>query len=264
MSTDTARRHPSNDPAVPGSGELGSVALLLDIDGTILDMAITPSTVIVSDSLRSSLRDLHARCGGALALVSGRLIGDIDTLFAPLRLPAIGGHGAEMRLSSNNAPKPGHADAIGEGIRRRVAAIASADRRLIVEDKATSIAVHYRLAPELEQTLKSEIDETIADVAGESLEILHGKAAIEIKSRHYSKGTAVLEMMNNPPFRGRRPIFVGDDVTDVSVFKILPLFDGLGYAVERPMPGANGIFGSPAEVRDWLGSLCEAGGNARQ
>jgi len=264
MSTDTARPYSFNDTATPGPGGLGSVALLLDIDGTILDMAITPGSVIVSGSLRSSLTDLHARCGGALALVSGRLIRDIDNLFAPLRLPAIGGHGAEMRLSGNSAVKPRHADAVNDGIRRQVAAIASADRRLFVEDKTTSIAVHYRLAPELEQTLRSEIDEAIGELAAGDLEILHGKAVIEIKSRHYSKGTAVLEIMKNPPFRGRKPVFVGDDVTDVSVFKILPLFDGIGYAVERAMPGANGVFGSPAEVRSWLGSLCEVGGNVLQ
>src|SRR5580693_10325300 len=101
MQIDTAQRSPFNGSARPGPHDLRSIALLLDIDGTIVDMAITPGSVSVSDSLRASLLELHKRCGGALALVSGRLIRDIDNLFAPLRLPAVGGHGAEMRLSAN-------------------------------------------------------------------------------------------------------------------------------------------------------------------
>jgi trehalose 6-phosphate phosphatase len=259
-----ALRPPSNGPALPGPGDLGSVALLLDIDGTILDMAVTPGSVVVSDSLRSSLEELHARCGGALALVSGRLIHDIDNLFAPLRLPAIGGHGAEMRLSGERAMQARHADAISDGLRKLVAATAAADPRVILEDKATSLAVHYRLAPQMEQTLKTKIAAIIERVPVQNLEVMHGKAVIEIKSSHFSKGTAVLELMKSPPFLHRRPVFVGDDTTDVSVFKILPTLGGLGYSVERLMPGANGIFGSPHEVRSWLASLCGREGNNRQ
>src|SRR5271155_1003930 len=89
MHTNMALRLPSSEPLLPGPGDLGSIALLLDIDGTILDMAVTPGSVVVSDALRSSLKELNAKCGGALALVSGRLIHDIDNLFTPLRLPAI-------------------------------------------------------------------------------------------------------------------------------------------------------------------------------
>jgi trehalose 6-phosphate phosphatase len=261
MHTNMALRPPSNEPALPGPGDLGSIALLLDIDGTILDTAITPGSVVVSDSLRSSLKELHAKCSGALALVSGRLIHDIDNLFAPLRLPAIGGHGAEMRLSGGMTTQARHADAIGDGLRKLVAATAAADPRVILEDKATSLAVHYRLAPQLEQTLKTEIAAIIERVAVQNLEVMHGKAVIEIKSSHFSKGTAVRELMKSKPFLHRRPVFVGDDTTDVSVFKILPTLGGVGYSVERFMPGANGIFGSPHEVRGWLASLCGHEGN---
>jgi trehalose 6-phosphate phosphatase len=112
MHTNTARRPASGDPSLDPE-DLESTALLLDIDGTIVDMAVTPSSVVVSDGLRSTLEALHAKCGGALALVSGRLIGDIDNLFAPLRLPAIGGHGAEMRLSRGMPTQARHADPIG-------------------------------------------------------------------------------------------------------------------------------------------------------
>jgi trehalose 6-phosphate phosphatase len=232
---------------------------LLDVDGTIVDMAITPGSVTVSDSLRKSLSELHKRCDGALALVSGRLIRDIDNLFAPLRLPAVGGHGAEMRPRADSPIFARTADAIGDGLRKLVIAAASVDPRVIVEDKTSSLAVHYRLAPHMEQPLKTKIAAIIARLGLRDLEILHGKAVIEIKSIRFSKGVAVRELMKIPPFQNRKPVFLGDDTTDETVFEILPPLGGLGYSVERNMRGADGMFGSPHDVRDWLSSLC---GNA--
>jgi trehalose 6-phosphate phosphatase len=263
MHTHIALRPPFSEAELPRTGDLGSIALLLDIDGTILDMAVTPGSVVVSDSLRSSLRELHARCGGALALVSGRLIHDIDRLFAPLRLPAVGGHGAEIRLSIESGTRARHADAIGEGLRKLVAAAAD-HPGIVFEDKGSSLAVHYRLAPQLEQTIKAKIATIISRLAVHDLEVMHGKAVIEIKSTRFSKGAAVKEMMKSPPFQRRRPVFIGDDTTDESVFEVLPTLSGVGYSVERFIRGANGIFGSPHEVRGWLARLCGQQGNERQ
>jgi len=238
-----------NRPVLPGPDDLASIALLLDIDGTLLDIALTPDSVVVSDALRSSLAQLHAKCGGALALVSGRLIHDIDALFAPLRLPTISGHGAETRLPGRMLTQARHAGAIGEELRKLVAAAAAVDERVVVEDKTTSLAVHYRLAPELEQMLKTRVKAIVDRAALQNIEVLHGKAVIEIKLGHFNKGTAVHELMKCPPFSGRKPIFIGDDTTDASVFKILPALGGIGFAVERFVPGADGMFGSPHEVR---------------
>jgi trehalose 6-phosphate phosphatase len=261
MQTDTAQRSPFNGSVLPGPHDLRSIALLLDVDGTIVDMAITPGSVTVSDSLRNSLRELHKRCDGALALVSGRLIRDIDNLFAPLQLPAVGGHGAEIRPTADSPIFARTADAIGDGLRKLVIAAASADPRVIVEDKISSLAVHYRLAPHMEQPLKTKIAAIVARLGLRELEILHGKAVIEIKSTRFSKGVAVRELMKMPPFQSRKPVFLGDDTTDETVFEILPPLGGLGYSVERNMRGANGMFGSPHDVRDWLSSLCgNAGG----
>jgi trehalose 6-phosphate phosphatase len=264
MHSNVAARSADGERPLPTSGDLGSVALLLDVDGTILDTAITPGSVVVPPALRASLQELHAMTGGALALVSGRLIRDLDGLFAPLRLPAIGGHGAEMRLSGNLATQTRHVDAIGEGLRELVVAAAAADPRIIVEDKGSSLAVHYRLAPQLEQTLKTKIAAIVARLALQDLEVMPGKAVIEIKSVRFSKGAAVREMMKCPPFAQRRPVFVGDDTTDESVFKLLPVLDGLGYSVERYIAGAHGTFNSPQEVRGWLARLCGRDGNAPQ
>jgi len=126
----------------PMPDDLGSMALLLDVDGTILDTAITPGSVVVPRSFRSSLRELHAMSDGALALVSGRLIRDLDAVFAPLRLPAIGGHGAELRLSGDDATQTRHGVVIDGALRNLVAAAAASDPRIILEDKGSSLALH--------------------------------------------------------------------------------------------------------------------------
>ncbi len=264
MHTNAVIRPSFDEPPLPKPEQLGTTALLLDVDGTILDTAITPGSVVVPDQLRASLKDLHAKCGGALALVSGRLIRNIDALFAPLRLPAIGGHGAEMRLAGDRATRARHVDAIGGALRRLVMAATAADPRVILEDKGSSLAVHYRLAPQMERTLKTKIAAILAQAAVQDIEVLHGKAVIEIKSADFSKGEAVSELMKSPPFLHRKPVFVGDDTTDESVFRVLPMLGGLGYSVERPIPGVDGTFSSPHQVRCWLAGLCGGGGNDRK
>jgi len=264
MHTDAVTRPSSSQPHPPRPDDLKSIALLLDVDGTILDTAITPGSVVVPRSLRSSLKELHAKSGGALALVSGRLIRNLDALFAPLRLPAIGGHGAEMRRSGNDLPQTLHPAAIGATLRKLVAAVAASDPRIILEDKGSSLALHYRLAPQLEEPLETEIAAIVARAAVQDLEVMHGKAVIEIKPTSFSKGDAVRELMKDPPFAHRKPVFVGDDTTDESVFKMLPMLGGVGYSVERFIPGADGTFDSPYDVRCWLARLCGRGGNDRQ
>jgi len=114
------------------------------------------------------------------------------------------------------------------------------------------------------QTLKTTISAIIARLAAQELEIMYGKAVIEIKPTIFSKGEAVSEMMKSPHFAHRKPVFVGDDTTDESVFKVLPMLSGIGYSVERFIPGANGTFDSPHDVRCWLARLCGREGNHRQ
>jgi trehalose 6-phosphate phosphatase len=244
-----------SDRSITASIDLSSTALLLDVDGTIVDFAPVPDGVAVPGPLLASLARLHKRTGGALALVSGRMIDDLDRLFSPLELPAIGGHGAQIRPSSRGAIQRNYQDrAIDSECLQPVAALSLMDEGVIVENKATSLAIHYRQAPHLENLLKS-VTTAIADRC-KDLEILYGKAVIEMKPAHFTKGTAVHALMQQPPFRGRRPFFVGDDATDQSVFSMLTAYGGIGYSVERLMPGAAGMFGSPHEVRSWLAALC--------
>jgi trehalose 6-phosphate phosphatase len=251
-------------PEPPRPDDLGTIALLLDVDGTILDTAITPGSVVVPESLCSTLRELHVKSGGALALVSGRLIRNLDVLFAPLRLPAIGGHGAEMRLSGQDATLVRNTAVIGGALRRLIAAAAAPDPRIILEDKGSSLAVHYRLAPQMEQILKTRIAAIVERIGVPDLEVMHGKAVIEIKPTGFNKGEAVRSMMKKSPFAHRTPVFIGDDTTDESVFKVLPMLGGVGYSVERLIPGANGTFDSPNDVRGWLARLCGREGSDPQ
>jgi trehalose 6-phosphate phosphatase len=259
MQTNVATCASLNEGHLPSADALHSIALLLDIDGTIIDIAPTPASVVVPRSLGMSLQSLHAKTGGALALVSGRLVGDIDRLFAPLRLPAIGGHGAEMRIASAQATQSQCPPAIRAELRQALAAIAAGDPRIIVEDKGWSLAVHYRLAPHREQWIKDEVAAALERTGSRNLEMLHGKSVVELKPPSFSKGLAVLDLMKHPPFARRQPVFIGDDTTDQSVFAILPELGGLGYSVSQSIAGANGSFASPHDVRSWLAQLCGRG-----
>jgi trehalose 6-phosphate phosphatase len=244
--------------------DLEHCALLLDVDGTIFDIAPTPDRVVVPPPLCATLGELHRRTGGALALVSGRRIDNLDHLFAPLRLPAIGGHGAESRVASENETQPNGVAVPGEALKRRVAALAGRDPGLIFEDKGTSVALHYRLAPEQEPFIGAQLAVIMAHEPPGEFDAIWGKLVVEVKPTIYNKGRAVAAMMTLAPFADRTPLFVGDDTTDLSVFHVLARLGGRGFAVGRPMAGAIGTFDSPQDVRNWLAGLCNRDGHAPQ
>ncbi len=228
-------------------------ALLFDVDGTLIDIAPSPFAVDVPQSLKDSLQRLLQRTDGALALVSGRPIRDLDILFAPLRLPAVGGHGAETRLHANEAPTR-IADLDTELRRELVGAVAH-HPKLEYEDKGYSVALHFRQAPEKEPRLRSHVQQTLARFPHEQTEVLPGKAMIEVKRPGISKGYAVRALMQHEPFAGRTPVFIGDDVTDESVFAVTPELGGINFSVSRRFERVQHVFPSPAEVRRALAQL---------
>jgi trehalose 6-phosphate phosphatase len=245
----------ANDNAVDDLAalDLASVALLLDVDGTLIDIGPSPLEVHVPEPLCRSLERLLERTGGALALVSGRPIRDLDKLFLPLKLPAIGGHGAEMRLHAGEAVPA--AVMLPDLLRRQL--VQAGKDGVIVEDKGYSVALHYRQAPQQEQPLRQLVDTALAAFPGERIELLLGKAMFEIKHSDVSKGEAVRKLMTQPPFSGRIPVFIGDDITDESVFAALPALRGKGYSVGRRFEGLAGIFATPRDVRDALSRLAQ-------
>lgn len=236
--------------------DLRYAALLLDVDGTILEIAPAPDLVHVPDGLIALLARLNARADGALALISGRTLHDVDELFAPLKLAVIGCHGAETRLGPGDGCVT-HVPELDAQLRTRLSALGRLGEGIVIEDKACSVALHYRMAPHLARAVLLEAESIAADFAQSGIELLHGKDVIEVKPARVNKGTAFRDLMREMPFAGRRPVFIGDDVTDEAVFAALPAFGGYGISVGRVMPGAQFCFPRATDVRAWLASLAE-------
>jgi len=241
------------------AAKLSEIAVLLDIDGTILDIAPRPGDVVVPPSLRETLARLSRETGGALALVSGRSLGDIDLLFAPLRLPAVGGHGAELRASPHGKLQADGARPLNGDLKERLCELSVGAPGVLVEDKGYSLAVHFRLAPDQEGRVKEAVAAIQADWPKEPIEILPGKAVVEVKPVGFHKGAAIRQLMQHAPFAGRRPIFIGDDTTDESAFAVMPEFHGLGFSVGREVRGTAHCFAAPSDVRRWLEHLAGDG-----
>jgi trehalose 6-phosphate phosphatase len=238
-------------------GHLNETAVLLDIDGTLLDFAPTPREVWVPPGLAKTLHRLLQRTNGALALVSGRSLNDIDLIFAPDTFPAVGGHGAEMRIDPDSEAVAAHAPPMDKELKRRLAAIARLSPGILLEDKGYSLALHYRLAPHAEKAIYEAVSLIRADLPSAPIEVLPGKSVCEIKHSGFTKASGVLELMTHEPFKGRRPFFIGDDVTDETVFAIMPDLDGLSFSVGRRAKGVAGHFDAPSDVREFLAHLLD-------
>jgi trehalose 6-phosphate phosphatase len=242
---------------------LGEVAILLDIDGTLLELMPTPREVWVPPGLSNTLNRLLARTSGALALVSGRSLNDIDLIFAPDEYPVIGGHGAEMRVSADSEAVATHAAPMDKELKRRLAAIAKLSPGILLEDKGYSLALHYRLAPHAEKAIYAAVSLIRADLPDAPIEVLPGKCVCEIKHYGFNKASGVRQLMTHEPFKGRRPLFIGDDVTDESVFAIMPELNGLAFSVGRRAKGVAGHFDEPSDVREFLARLLDGESAAR-
>jgi trehalose 6-phosphate phosphatase len=241
--------------------DLRKCAILLDIDGTILDLAPSPQQVWVPTGLRQTLARLNTLTDGALALVSGRSLQDIDLIFSPLELAAIGGHGAELRpIAGRKAVM--RAKPLSEALKRKLAGVSELGPGVLAENKGYSLALHYRLAPDRGDAVRAAVEEICAEMPPDTVEILPGKLVVEIKPAGVNKANAVCELMKCRPFNKRNPIFIGDDTTDEPVFGVLARFGGLGFSVGRISPNVNGHFDSPASVRAWLARIAAAGEDA--
>ena len=204
-----------------------TTAFFLDVDGTLLGFKDRPEDVVADAELLSLLRRLEHAAGGALALVSGRMISDLDRIVAPLVLPVGGVHGAELRFAD------GRRDALdGEALTDVLAAAqAFVEVRpgLRLESKGGStFAIHYRAAPDRKDEIATFLDEAVAD---RDLMVQHGKMVAEIKSSRCHKGLAIAALMDTDPFAGRVPLFIGDDLTDEHGFETVVALDGLAIKV---------------------------------
>jgi trehalose 6-phosphate phosphatase len=231
-----------------------SCALFLDFDGTLVDLAPQPEDVVVASDLLETLAALSSSLGGALALISGRPIGQIDEFLRPLRLPVAGVHGAERRSASGEvtllATHP------LQHVEEVAARLAARHPALRVEEKRGSLALHYRQAPALEALCVQAMQDAVERSPG--LALLHGKMVVEAKPGGASKGQAIEAFLAEAPFAGRRPVFVGDDLTDEVGFATVQRLGGIGVKVGEGASVAAQRLDSPAVFLEHLRSAAAA------
>ncbi|MDZ4254636.1 MAG: trehalose-phosphatase [Sulfuritalea sp.] len=226
-------------------------AFFLDVDGTLLEIADQPSGVHVDLELLDMIGRLYRISGGALALVSGRSISDLEDLLGAQRLPLAGQHGLERRDAAGrlwiHAAPPGAKCAIKEAL----APVLARHPGLLLEDKGLTLALHYRQAPHL-AAYAHRLMSRLMQEAGGDLELQKGKRVIEIKPAGIDKGTAVAEYLTESPFCGRHPVFIGDDLNDEHGFAEVNRLGGTSIKVGRGPSCAHFRLSGVAAVRNWL------------
>ena len=243
----------SSPPADLGAAK---PALFLDVDGTLVGIEDHPGDVRADAELIALLVDLAGRLDGALSLISGRSIAEIDRIFAPARFPSAGSHGAELRFDGD-AANPAPAE-FPEAILQRARQFAEEHDGLLVEKKRAGLALHYRRAPQLETDCRDFAAGLMREL-GPDFRLIDGKMVLEIAPRSHHKGEAIRELLQHRPFHGRRPVFVGDDVTDEDGFRVVNDLGGLSIRVGHgDTTAARYALDDVASVRNWLQSV--AGG----
>lgn len=229
-------------------------ALFLDVDGTLLELADRSDLVQLPPELPALLGDLAARRGGALALISGRPLAELDRLFEPWCGAAAGVHGVERRrVDGTFAHHTDVAAAVAiDRIRPRLTAFACARSGLLLEDKHSALALHYRAAPECAAEVRA-LAEALCRHTGSALRLVVGKMVVEFRPRGAHKGAAIAAFLSESPFLGRRPIFLGDDATDEDGFAEIARRGGLAIRVGEPAKTrASYALPSVAAVLTWL------------
>ena len=232
-------------------------AFFLDLDGTLLEIADSPDAVGIGPEEQKLLENLRNRSDGAVAIISGRALARIDELFRPLVLPAAGQHGVERR----DAKGVRHRHRFPANVLRPVAvgmrSFAAQHRGLVFEDKGASVALHYRKAPQLASAVQAAVRQA-AQPLGEAVEVQDGKMVVELKPAGCDKGKAIAQFMEEAPFAGRTPVFLGDDVTDEYGFRVVNALGGHTVKVGEGESAARWRLDSPAAVRAWLQGWLES------
>lgn len=233
------------------------VALFLDFDGTLVEIAASPSAVRVAPGLNELLAQVAWRLNGAVAVITGRPIDVIDKHLKGSVRAVAGIHGAERRTSLGHVIQVEFPARLLDPAREALSIFCRAHPGVRAEDKGISIALHYRNAPSLGETCRAIIGECAADSHGQ-LERLDGNMVVELKPTAVRKASAMSAYMNEPPFAGRRPVFVGDDLTDESAFIAVSQTNGYGVIVGPRTPtAASSRLSSVAALHDWLTTLNE-------
>ncbi len=232
---------PLTPPALPERA-----ALLLDVDGTLLDFAPGPELVVMPPGLPEALRRLRARLDDALAMVTGRPVEQVDALFGDVPFAVAGEHGGAIRHAPGAALVRAALPDLPPAWLAAADAVVAAHPGASVERKPRGFVFHFRGTPSLAPVLEVAAREILAGHEA-AYRLLPASMAWEIKPRGADKGTAVEALMRSPPFAGRVPVYIGDDVTDEDGMRAARALGGLGWRVAE-------MFGDPAGVRAWLGA----------
>lgn len=243
--------HRGTGPRPPPIPRADETALFVDIDGTLIDFAATPETVEIDASLPGLLRELHSLLDGALAILSGRALTQIDTLLHLPWLPVAAQHGAELRSAEGRVTRlvddPQSLDSARAALTELLAA-----SELRLEDKGIALALHYRGAPQAFKVARQFAEVALA-CAGPGFELQYGDCVIELKSSRVDKGRALAALMRDAPFLGRIPWMLGDDLTDEYAFAMAQSLGGVGVVVGARQPSvAHYALAGVAESRAWL------------
>jgi len=245
------------EPAASLEPRTAQIALFLDFDGTLVEIAPSPEDVQIDRRLPAALEALRQRLGGALALVSGRPVGLLDEMMAPYRFDAAGLHGAQIRLGSQEAPLAPPSEALHAATRAMVR-FANANVGVIIEDKRQSVALHWRLAPTLADEAMALMERLAAEI-GPSIRLQRGKAVAELVPATASKGGAIAWLMQQPAYAGRQPVFIGDDITDEDGFAAVNDAFGLSIRIGDGQTSARHRLASPTVLRRILLTAADGG-----
>lgn len=228
-------------------------AFFFDVDGTLAEIQPRPELVFIPPRSLTALEQLNAR-GVPVAVVSGRPISQLDALLSPLQLPAAGVHGAERRTAAGELQRLVLDEDVLSAIQQELAQACAKHPGLALENKGVAFALHYRLAPELEATARALAEDFVSRY-GEVLALQPGKCVFELKPRGASKGEVIRTFMQEAPFAGRLPVFVGDDLTDEAGFKVVNELGGLTIKVGTGTTEALERMASVEAVGAWLDEL---------
>jgi trehalose 6-phosphate phosphatase len=229
-------------------------AWFLDVDGTLIEIAERPDAIRVDKRMVAAIGMLKVAARDAVALVSGRPIRELDRIFAPLHLAAAGLHGLERRDAAGRVLRDAERDPKLDEVVAEMRNFARGHPGVLIEDKGITVALHFRQMPAADDAAVHLVQNIAARNKGRFI-VQHGKMVVELRPPGFDKGAVVEAFMAEPPFYGRRPVFVGDDATDEAGFAAANRLGGASVRVGGPAPtAARWRADSVSALIDWLES----------